>query len=261
MLCGCPVPQPPVEQPVPPTSADVTVRVVNDANRPANVTVVFQIDGAEVATISAAVAGGSGSVDFGPEDADRLDATAVFDDVSGTQTFSASFGDEFEDDATLEFRLVEPVVDSDGDGTVDDADNCPALRNPLQADGDGDGVGNACDNCPDAANRDQQDMDGDGTGDACTAITPAEDVDADDDGVVDEDDNCVDAANADQSDEDDDGIGDACDDDGDNDGVVNDDDNCPTMANANQADSDGDGIGNVCDLTPLPPGGGGGGGG
>jgi Thrombospondin type 3 repeat len=37
------------------------------------------------------------------------------------------------------------VVDSDGDGVSDAADNCPAVANPDQADRDGDGVGDACD--------------------------------------------------------------------------------------------------------------------
>lgn len=38
-----------------------------------------------------------------------------------------------------------PPVDSDGDGLVDELDNCPDVANPDQADDDGDGLGNACD--------------------------------------------------------------------------------------------------------------------
>jgi hypothetical protein len=37
------------------------------------------------------------------------------------------------------------TVDSDGDGTVDGTDNCPANYNPDQADCDGDTLGNVCD--------------------------------------------------------------------------------------------------------------------
>lgn len=37
--------------------------------------------------------------------------------------------------------------DADGDGVVDDEDNCPGDPNPKQEDVDGDGVGNACDAC------------------------------------------------------------------------------------------------------------------
>ncbi len=35
--------------------------------------------------------------------------------------------------------------DSDGDGVLDDEDNCPDDPNPGQEDDDGDGIGNACD--------------------------------------------------------------------------------------------------------------------
>jgi len=38
--------------------------------------------------------------------------------------------------------------DEDGDGALDDQDNCPNTANADQADGDGDGVGDACDDCP-----------------------------------------------------------------------------------------------------------------
>jgi hypothetical protein len=57
--------------------------------------------------------------------------------------------------------------DSDGDGVLDDEDNCPADANANQADDDSDGVGNVCDNCPAIANADQTDGDGDGVGDVC----------------------------------------------------------------------------------------------
>lgn len=36
------------------------------------------------------------------------------------------------------------IFDADGDGILDETDNCPTISNPDQADGDGDGFGNAC---------------------------------------------------------------------------------------------------------------------
>jgi hypothetical protein len=83
------------------------------------------------------------------------------------------------------------LVDSDGDGIPNWADNCPYNGNPSQSDADGDGIGDACDfgggeeegeggddsdwdgvldpddNCPYHFNPDQADMDGDGIGNVC----------------------------------------------------------------------------------------------
>jgi len=40
---------------------------------------------------------------------------------------------------------VTAVTDTDGDGILDDSDNCPDVANPDQTDTDGDGYGDACD--------------------------------------------------------------------------------------------------------------------
>jgi parallel beta helix pectate lyase-like protein/thrombospondin type 3 repeat protein len=63
----------------------------------------------------------------------------------------------------------DPIVDRDGDGLPDVADNCPLVANPGQEDQDGDGRGDPCDNCPTVPNPDQADSDQDGIGDACQA--------------------------------------------------------------------------------------------
>lgn len=77
------------------------------------------------------------------------------------------------------FSWVWP--DTDGDGVLDDTDNCRTVSNAPQSDIDDDGVGDACDS----------DDDGDGTDDAS--------------------DNCLTTPNPSQLDTDADGQGDACD--------------------------------------------------
>ena len=45
------------------------------------------------------------------------------------------------------YQDIAPA-DTDGDGVLDAADNCPTDPNPDQEDLDGDGIGDACDSCP-----------------------------------------------------------------------------------------------------------------
>ena len=84
--------------------------------------------------------------------------------------------------------------DSDGDGIVDEIDNCVGVFNPNQADMDGDFLGDLCDpdidgdglanvvdNCPYILNPNQANFDGDAFGDVC-------DPDIDNDGYLNEND-------------------------------------------------------------------------
>lgn len=152
-------------------------------------------------------------------------------------------------------------ADSDGDGTVDGADNCPVIANEDQGNVDGDAYGDACDS----------DIDGDGVPNDSDAFPydPTETVDGDNDGTGDNSDNCNNLANEDQANLDGDAYGDACDDDidgdsyrnqfdafpydpnesadSDYDGVGNNSDNCPGAKNPDQANLDGDSRGDACD--------------
>ena len=110
--------------------------------------------------------------------------------------------------------------DTDGDGILNEEDNCSFDANPDQEDRDGDTVGDVCDNCAYMANPKQEDSDGDTTGDVCDNCT-----DTDFDGYADPgypntcaEDNCPDIFNPLQQDTyppQGNGIGDACDCEGD----------------------------------------------
>lgn len=154
-------------------------------------------------------------------------------------------------------------ADADDDG-VGIQDNCPARKNPSQADADYDGVGNSCDNCVSSVNPGQEDYDNDGVGDMCdncpstynpnqldddfNGIGYACD-DADSDGIINSKDSCVQGYDQYNTDSNRNGIGDSCED-LDNDTIPTYADNCPA-SNPDQADTDKDGKGDMCDNCPL----------
>lgn len=139
--------------------------------------------------------------------------------------------------------------DSDGDGWLDECDNCVDASNPTQKDKDDDGVGDSCDRC--RGGDDRQDTDGDGVPDACDRCPGSNDGDdADADTVPDGCDLC--ANEDDRLDQDSDGVPDGCDlcsdasdqHDGDSDGVP---DACDTCSGDDSVDSDLDGVPDDCD--------------
>lgn len=157
--------------------------------------------------------------------------------------------------------------DSDGDGILDDVDNCPTVANANQADGDGDGAGDACDLCPSDPGKTDPglcgcgvaDTDGDTDGtpdcnDLCSAdptkVDPGicgcgtPDTDSDGDGTPDCNDGC--AADPAKIDPGVCGCG-VADTDGDGDGLHDCIDNCTEAANTDQRDTNQDGYGNRCD--------------
>lgn len=74
-------------------------------------------------------------------------------------------------DAAPDAPLPMTPADIDGDGVLNESDNCPAVANADQHDEDGDKLGDVCDNCPHIANADQANvMEGnlaDEVGDVC----------------------------------------------------------------------------------------------
>jgi OmpA-OmpF porin, OOP family len=145
---------------------------------------------------------------------------------------NSGFGEAVDYVAGLGFQYswggkpVRKVVDSDGDGVLDDADQCPgtpagtavdAKGCPLPQDDDGDGVTNDIDKCPGTpagakvdANGCELDADGDGVADSRDQCpnTPAGakvddkgcELDSDADGVVDSQDKCPDTPKGDRVD-------------------------------------------------------------
>ena len=79
--------------------------------------------------------------------------------------------------------VISPVSTGQRWRHICDADNCPTIYNPNQADEDDDGGGTACDNCPQTRNANQS------TGTTMVSAMHANE-DTDGDGRPDGADNC-----------------------------------------------------------------------
>jgi hypothetical protein len=141
----------------------------------------------------------------------------------------ATFDAASTDGTRLIFHSTEQLVNGDTDGSED------VYVASVVPDSDGDGTLDNTDNCVSQANASQLNTDHDSQGDAC-------DSDDDNDGVADGGDNCSTTSNASQANSDVQGGGDACDADDDNDGLP---DSAPSEAGAARTDrdSDDDGLG------------------
>ncbi len=142
----------------------------------------------------------------------------------------------------VEEEVEAPPADADGDGIVDDEDDCPDVAGLAKFSGcpdtDGDDITDADDKCPEVA--------GIAAFDGCP--------DTDSDGVADNEDKCPSEAGP--------ASNDGCPEpevkDQDNDGVADEDDACPTtpgVAAFNGCpDTDGDGVADKNDKCPSSPG-------
>jgi hypothetical protein len=154
---------------------------------------------------------------------------------SGFPNFSVDLADIGSD--SIYFIKDVVIEDSDGDGIIDSADNCPSVSNPGQDDIDSDNIGDVCDD----------DKDGDGilnNDDGCpadplktdpgTCGCGVADTDSDEDGTPDCNDLCPDDINKIAEGICGCGISDS---DSDNDGKVLCQDNCPNDFNPDQTDT------------------------
>ena len=89
---------------------------------------------------------------------------------------SGAFADRDGGVPELDGQIAALFADSDGDGVLDEDDNCVEVPNEDQADLDLDAVGDVCDNCLERPNPAQDDCDDDYCGNLC-------DCDYDQDGV------------------------------------------------------------------------------
>jgi len=156
--------------------------------------------------------------------------------------------------------------DFDGDGVLNNIDNCPFKSNPDQSDIDSDLKGDVCDLNNEVKNYNEKDTDQDGIPDSldnCPFIYNPKQIDSnadkkgdlcsddDKDGVIGYRDNCLYVYNPGQEDINANGVGDACEFDKDKDGIFDSIDNCINTFNPGQNDQDDDGIGDACDNCEL----------
>lgn len=136
------------------------------------------LDSADVRELVVEILGtnlGDANLDGVVDQADQniVDATIVAGADGCNPTASCGWANgDFNCDGLVDGDDVSVLADFDGDGILNQADNCPSVANPDQADFDGNGFGDACD----------PDIDGDGVAnddDVCDRTPPDAIVEAD----------------------------------------------------------------------------------
>ncbi len=178
-------------------------------------------------------------------DGDTNTGLRIWNPENNSFTIRAIDGGRGDSDLSLNGEILDPggpgsaPADTDGDGVLDNEDNCPDTSNPDQTDNDGDEVGDACDGCSGDPGKSAPGI--------CGCGTP--DTDTDGDGTPDCHDNCPDDPDKTEPEVCDCGNADI---DSDGDGALDCLDNCPDDPNKTEPgdcgcgipdiDSDGDGI-------------------
>jgi hypothetical protein len=247
----------PAGEPLPEFGTSVTVEVISQSRRDADVLVRFLIGDIEAHRTSLRVPAGTTVTAIGPDLTEDVQVSGTYVEGGSTPDVTWTAGEDFDADDVLEYIIpadanedlcpsdpnktapgvcgcgtadadvdengvIDCLEDADSDRVPDSMDNCPAIANTDQADVDGDGTGDACDGCPEDS--------GKVAGGACGCGQP--DTDANENGTPD----CLDPAVPNDSD---------------GDGIDDERDNCIEKANSDQADKDGDGAGDACDGCPA----------
>ncbi|MBF0371371.1 MAG: tandem-95 repeat protein [Magnetococcales bacterium] len=136
----------------PPTLSDITDQST-DKNTPTNA-IAFTIgdleSSADLLTVSATSSDTTlvtdANIQLNGSGENRTATLTPTTDQKGSTTITITVGDgELAISDSFILTVIETGADTDGDGVLDEEDNCPSVANPNQEDLDGDAVGNTCD--------------------------------------------------------------------------------------------------------------------
>ena len=114
---------------------------------PAELDITYDSQNGSDITDGDATTNACGTITILPTDPTRdgYTFTGWYTAASGGTQITAGTAHNQTTDVTLYAQWTAATLDSDGDGILDDADNCPLVSNADQADTDSDGIGDLCD--------------------------------------------------------------------------------------------------------------------